>query len=186
MATIDRLTCVWSGYPGLPGYSNFYFTNAAGTAAKLDTFFNGFAGYLGQGITITIPASGDTFDAATGALVGDWSYSGGSTVAGQGTSNHAGPVGAVINWKTNGINRARKVRGKTFLVPLYKDAYDEQGTLAAAVQAAIQNAADVLVASAAPVFVVWSRPRLGTGGTASEVTSAKVPDLAAVLRSRRA
>jgi hypothetical protein len=81
------------------------------------------------------------------------------------------------------------VRGRTFLVPAANGIYQEDGTLAPIILNEIQTAATTLAAPIAGGIQlgVWARPS-GVGaedGDFHPITAASVPDLAAVLRSRR-
>jgi len=64
-------------------------------------------------------------------------------------------------------------------------AFEANGTIAAAALTTIQTAAAGLVTSAAGSLRVWSRPTDFRLGSNHQVVSSRVPDLAAVLRSRR-
>lgn len=185
MSTIDRITAVWSGVPGLPGYTNLYFTDALGMTDEVLAFFNTIRTKIPSNVTVTVASNGDTYTAETGELVGSWSEAGGGAVTGEGNTEHSGPTGAVVNLQTTSINRGHKVRGRFFLVPLSWDSYDGNGSIADAYLSTLRDAATALLADTNDRLVVWSRPRSGSGGMAAVVTSTSVPDLAAVLRSRR-
>lgn len=187
---IDKGVFQWTGFQGAPGYSIFYALPSAGVAADIKTFFTAISSWLPTTVTISCPTEGDTLEEATGILTGSWSGGPGGTVIGGATGTHAGPAGAAVTWDTSGIatgagGKARRVRGRTFLVPLATTAYESDGTLVLAARNAIQGAADALVSDAAGNLVVWHRPIGGAGGSAHPVTGARVADKVAVLRSRR-
>jgi hypothetical protein len=90
----------------------------------------------------------------------------------------------------------RRVRGRTFIVPIGGASLAGDGTLDATKQGNIQSAANTLVASAAATvqLVIWSRPFPGDpnnggsfarDGSSHPVKSALVRDKVAMLRSRR-
>lgn len=186
MTDIRRVQNVWSGFVGGPGYTNFYLLDGGiDVVAKIKQFFETFKTGLPNDVTITTPAQGETFNAETGELVGTWALTGGGNTQGEGGANYSAPVGGVVNWKTGSINRGHKVRGRSFMVPLAGANFGPSGALLAVAQNALQADATALVDSLAGNLVVWSRPRLKVGGLAAPVTSASVPSLAAVLRSRR-
>jgi hypothetical protein len=62
--------------------------------------------------------------------------------------------------------------------------FQSDGSYGTAPRATLQSAADALIASQSASFVVYHRGT-GSDGTNGLVTSAFVPDMAAVLRSRR-
>lgn len=182
---IFRVQTTWHGFPGAPGFTNLYFQTSGGSVLAVSNFFQAIAGKMCREFSFTIPAEGESFDDATGVLTGTFTDGVGVTINGTGDSEFAGPVGAVVDWRTSSINRGRKVRGRTFLVPIPSSTFEADGTLMAPARTLYQNAATALVTASAGALVVWSRPRAHVGGMAAPVTSAFVPDLAAVLRSRR-
>ena len=186
MATIRRAQVLWTGFNGAPGYSNFYGAGAASAMNPLHDFFVGLKDMFPSQVHFHIPGGGDTFDDVTGELIGSWETNpGGWDVVSARSGIYSAPIGAVINWRTAGINRGHKVMGRTFLVPLMGDQYQNDGSLADAAAAQIKTAAEQLVADFAGDLLIWSRPRSGAGGHAFPITSVTVPDKCAVLRSRR-
>lgn len=186
--TLARVNCAWQNWPGAPGVSTFYLdpTPAQATIDSIRTFFNALVGLLPVGLTITVPSSGDEISESTGDLTGVWSVATPPAVV-TGTANaaYSGVSGAVVHWLTQGVVVNRRVRGRTFLVPLTQGAYDTAGSLSTATISTIKTAADALVAANPGLINVWSRPRPGLSGTQNAVTSTRVPDLAVSLRSRR-
>ena len=79
----------------------------------------------------------------------------------------------------------RRIQGRTFLVPLVASAFDSTGTISTAALATLQTAANGLVAYDTIDPVVWKRPTPFTVGSFATITEARIPDMAAVLRSRR-
>lgn len=190
---IHRIVAQWTGFPGAPGYTNFHFmagggliSDAQSSADKVLDFFNQFKTYLPPQTRIEIQPEVAVIDEDTGVASNFVLIDPGERLAGTGTGSYAGPAGAVINWRTNDLRFGRRIRGRTFLVPLTSAAFEGDGTLASNARNFIQGAADSLVGGDLDSeFVVWSRPRNGSGGVAATVTQANVPDMAAVLRSRR-
>lgn len=194
MADLKRCSVAWQGWPGAPGVSQFYLDDTAGQTQvdAIRTFFNAMVALLPTGLTITVPNSGDTVDESTGKLTGTWSVpTAPVAVVGTGIGAYAGNAGAVVHWLTNSVTRNRRIRGRTFLVPLV-GSYDSAGSLATASQNGIATAATNLVTAAGGLIHVWVRPvyQKGTGslirgGMSGPITSSRVPDLAVSLRSRR-
>lgn len=182
---IDKGVFEWQGFPGAPGYSVFYATPDMGVSGLIKTFFSSIASILPNNVLIACPTVGDRLDEATGLLTGTWSGGVGGSVPGTYSGVYPGPAGAAITWETAGIARGRRVRGRTFIVPIVGDAFQNDGSLGAGALATLQTAADTLVSGAAGDLLVWSRPRLGAGGSAHPIVSARVSDRVAVLRSRR-
>jgi len=186
--TLARVNVAWQGWPGSPGVSTFYLdpTPAQATIDSIRTFFNAFVGSLPTGLTINVPSSGDEIAENTGDITGAWSVATTpSTVTGTGAGNYAGNAGAVIHWLTQGVVSNRRVRGRTFIVPIVATAFDTSGSLSTTFITTLTTAGNVLVAANPGLLNVWTRPRPGLAGGRSEITSVRVPDLAVSLRSRR-
>lgn len=189
MATVHRMAVAWSG-PMVTGtaVNILHFdgsTDAAPPVAAVKTAFQAISGTLPSGCTVTIPSSGDTFEDSTGELISVWTGSGGGAVVGNGGSNIVAGAGATLGWVTGGIVNGRKVRGRTFIVPLANVAYDADGTLASGHLTVLQNLAAALMATTK--LVVWHRPTTvgGSDGDSFFVTAYKVRDKVAFLSSRR-
>jgi hypothetical protein len=186
MANLNKIPVVWSGGPGMPGVSIFYSDSVSGPPlGALGAFFTAIKASFPTGLSWTIPGSGDVLDSSTGVLNGSWSAAGGSTVAASGAAtSYAGAAGAFVRWQTSGIVNGRRVKGRTFLVPLISSVY-ASGVIQTGTVSAFQSAANTFVASAGADMRIWHRPTAGAGGIAYPITAAVVPNLATVLRSRR-
>lgn len=200
---ILRATVRWDGFPGAPGYSNFHFSvdgglwdggllgdeaeAAASTAyQRLGDAFRNLAGVVPGIVNFTFLQEAVILDSDTGETLGAVARGEVTSSQPSGDDPYAGPVGGVVNWNTQDYRFGRRIRGRTFLVPLAASAYEGDGTLTPAALTSIRDfAADIVGNDGGPEFGVWSRPRAGTGGVFATVVGASVPDLAAVLRSRR-
>lgn len=186
--TMIRIRAAWQNWPGAPGVTTFYQDPAVAQAdaASVRTMFNAIAALLPSGLTVTVPATGDLIEENTGALSGSWSVTPAPTVVtGTGTGAYAGNAGAVMHWLTTTVVNGRRVRGRSFIVPLIGSAFFTDGSLATATITTLANAASAMIATTADHFVVWHRPRPGIPGSKAPVVSSSVPDLAISLRSRR-
>lgn len=190
-----RATWTWSGFSGGPGYTNFHFLDPdpisqAGidqTAARARTFWNAVKAFLPSTVTITEPTTFEEIDTGTGELLSENTWPGGAPLVGVLVGNYSAAVGACISWNTIGIVNGRKLRGRTFLVPLGSAAFDTAGTLKDADRTTMLNAANAFAdASTGIDLAVWHRPQPnGSDGVAAGVTTANITDKTAVLRSRR-
>lgn len=200
---LHRVNCAWQNWPGAPGLTTFFLTDA--TQTKVDairTFFNSIAGVIPSGLTIQVPASGDELNIGDGTIAATWSVATTPTVVtGSGAGAYAGNAGAVIHWLTSVVIGGRRVRGRTFIVPMISTQYETNGSLTSAAITTLTNAATTLSTSLGTSLVVYSRPvqahtkydpKTGTptvvaarGGTTASVSGIRVPDLAVSLRSRR-
>lgn len=190
---IARITAVWSGFTGAPGYTNFFF-DAFGSGdlvdaetARVRAFFNALTLNLPADVDINVQGEAAILDEVTGELIG---YANATTqpavVAGVATGGYSAPSGATIGWQTEAVAKGRRLRGRTFIVPLSNGSYEANGTLTPGTIQALNAAANALIGDGSgPQLVIWSRPVAGAGGSIGAVTGHRVPDLAAVLRSRR-
>lgn len=182
---IMKIQAVWSGWAGGPGTNTFFLL---GTDPHLDLFsdfYITFQASLPSGVSVTMETSGSAYDDATGELTGGWTAASEPAASGSDTSGFAAGVGAVVRWNTGAINNNHRVRGHTFLVPLGRSCYQDNGTIATANLASFQTAADNLWTGLDSSLVAWHRPVGGSGGAAALVTSSLVPDRVAMLKSRR-
>lgn len=195
----------WAGMPGAPGYSVFHFINPDGTfhdldataaqeaVDRVDTFAAGVVFWMPYQTTLEVLSDVELLDAASGDLEDVFGTTPDATrtspqAAGQ---VYAGPVGALINWKTATIRNGRRLRGKTFLVPLNGGVFSDNGTPAAGLITSLNTHATALrTAGALTQLGVYGRPMtpaigIDPAGKLGRVTTHNVPDFAAVLRSRR-
>lgn len=192
MAFVHEIQIQSAGFPGQPGFTNLYFATTIG--ADRDSQFMAVKACLNQWAHVfptiwggTIASSGRVMEASTGILA-EYSTapSGAVGVSSGGASDGfgAGVAGLVVSWGTGTVNRGRLVRGKSFLVPIANNQYDNDGTLVAGAINYAQNGAQGLI-DAAVGFGIWSRPRSGEGGVLAPVLTRHVTDKAAFLSSRR-
>lgn len=203
MVNIMRVTAEWTGFPGGPGFSVFHMRDFGsgtgpgadptlesvnGAMARIRQLFIAFAPLLAPPVSVQVRPVVDILEDTTGTLVDSLSGTPVTPVLSSATGNYSAPAGAVINWRTNGIRNGRRIRGRTFLVPLAGSSFDGNGSLSTSAQTTIQNAANVLVDTAGtPDLGVYARPSspLASDGQWVLASSATVPDMAALLTSRR-
>src|SRR6476620_812123 len=189
----------WSGFIGGPGWTNFFFDDANGAlegdvqaaavADKVQTFWNAVKSKLAPTVNLQIQPDVEVIGSDNGELLGVAQGGARAAIVGGAVSqSYSGATGAVITWRTAGVRNGRRVRGRTFLVPCVGGMFQNDGTIQPADLNEIQAAATALFAHTSGVSLgIFSRPTAqGAGdGAFFPVTSASVPDLAAVLRSRR-
>jgi hypothetical protein len=185
---MERLRVTWTTGVGGTGLSTFYFEDgtAADGSSAVGSFFAALQPFIPAAVSISVPATGDVFDSATGELTGVWSGGTSSTTTGTSTTtNYAAGTGMYVRWVTAGVVAGRKVQGRTFLAPLANGQYDSQGSIVDATVSTMQAAAAALIADTGNVLQIWSRPRTTLAGTVHAVTSAVAMDKVTSLRSRR-
>ena len=201
MPSVYRTTAVWTGFTGSPGYTKFSWSglsddttrNAAGAAMR--SFFLSLQAFFHSTWTISVSPIVQEFDAATSQLLSEVSMSATpAAVAGSGTpAAFAGGSGICIIWKTGYVLNGRRLNGRTFLVPVAGNAFENDGTPTASALTSINSACTTLIAASSD-FCVWGKTftkpvppakPVQIGGVAASVTSAVVKDSASQLRSRR-
>lgn len=205
MAQIGRLRIPWEGVASGSGLSTIFFkptpadsavTGDEGTAAVsgVKGFFDAIAGLLPNNISITYPTAADVLNDVNGQLLGSVAITQPSVTTGTDIATWAAPAGAYVRWETGVIVDGRRLRGRTYIVPLSSAEYDDSGNLGSATITTLQSAANSMLTAAATAstwdYAVWHRPVITAGvvtrnGSSSPVTSALVRDFTAVLKSRR-
>lgn len=198
MTALARMRVAWTGFNGGPGVSTFYGLTGGTSLGALHTFFDSIKGVIPGAVHLQIEGEGEFIDDATGEVTDLWVDEEPAEIVGGGEGSYAGPVGAAIRWTTDSVVDGARLKGHTFIVPLFGNAYDNSGTLSPAVLTTLGDAAAALVAAnAGGDLVVWHRPRMARAADGSRpaitaragshglITGSSVPDKAAVLRSRR-
>lgn len=197
MTAIQRLRIGWTGFPGAPGVTTMYFTDAASSQGAVQTLLDSLVGNLPLDVTVQQEASGDIITAETGALTGTWTGTVEPPVQGLNPSVYAAPIGFQFQWLTNTVLDGHRVRGKTFVVPTATQIFDTNGTLTPAAVIALTDQGNAFLNTTLGTFLIWHRPRAAraadgsrpavaarAGGVAFAIAT-RVPDKAIVLRSRR-
>lgn len=197
MATIQRYRVAWTGFIGGPGVSTFYAASGSDLMSPLQAFFTSIAIGLPTGVTIQVSGTQDLLEDTTGAATGVDSIANPPEIHGADPASYPAPTGAVVDWLTSTYSDRRRLRGRTFLVPLGGGSYQADGSINSTNLTNIRAAAVTFLASASPGLLVWRRPRAAVpadgsrpavtfrAGSSAVVTSVGVADKAAVLRSRR-
>jgi predicted secreted protein len=159
--------------------------------ARTRKFFDDLKVCLPNQVTVLVQPEAEDIDVASGDMVGVWSAVVTPAVV-QGTASAAtgwaAPTGANVTWNTAGVRNGRRVRGRTFIVPMTTGAYDTDGTLRIGEFNVLNSAAFNLWSIAGPTsLAVYCRPVVDPAqdGATFEVTSQRLPDKCAILTSRR-
>lgn len=204
MVAMNRARVAWSGFQGAPGVSTFYFGSTTTDMGALKTFFQAMAPFVPTVVQMLVPALGDQVNDTDGQITGAWTGTNGGNVPGAGgAGGYSAPSGIVIDWLSAAVIDGRRRQGRTFFVPIKTASYQTDGSIVEADRATILAAATTLIAAYAGELKVFSRPYAGRAavldgagnvikpakpprvGAAVTVVAARVPDIAAVLRSRR-
>jgi hypothetical protein len=188
---VMRHRWIWTGGTIGTGYTAFhavggaeqYFADQA-YAFMSQVCGTGASSAIPNGIKVTPDGFVDILDAATGSLVTSVGITAPSVINGGSGGSYAAPGGVCINWSTGGVVGGKRVRGRTFIVPLNSSKYDTQGTLDDSYRtSAIAAAFAYRTGTHQPV--VWHRPKAGAGGSVHVITGSGVRDRVSLLTSRR-
>lgn len=196
MPVMYKGTVDWTGFPGAPGFTNLYAITTDPLAEGADEFglaidamVAHWANTLPTGVHVRVRQEFETINDVDGALedvitVGSPYPDHNGALGGL----YAGASGWCIDWLTSGAVFGRRRMGRSFVVPASTEIYQTDGTIASATLTEQRAAAAAYAAGGSWLPCVWVRPKTGAGahaGQAVPITGARVPDLAAVLRSRR-
>lgn len=203
MTELIRVKTRWDGFLGGPGYSVMHFrgfgsteggggdvddASAAAAVNKVWDFFRQIPGIFPAAARITVEGEVDAIEDSTGALTNSFSGATKATISGTATGNYSAAAGGIINWRTGAIRNRRKIRGRTFLVPLAASAFRDNGQLS-------QQTIDTIRTVAAPLMNGTNGPQIGVyaretikgaaDGQFAVASSMTIPTSGAILRSRR-
>lgn len=183
-----RITAIWTGATGLPGYTRMRFAGeldaagAATAAGRMRTFFDAVKAYIPSVVSINFAEAAQVYNTAR-ELQAEVGFTPPASVVGVGSGAFSAPAGMVVNWLTGAVVNGRKVRGRSFMVPLAGAAFATDGTPGPTTVTTFQGAAAALLTGTPALIIAGGTPE--TGSVEASVTGASVPDRAAVLRSRR-
>jgi len=195
MFIVSRVKVLWTGWSGAPGYSNLVtagvlLADLNAFAARLQSFLGAVAGQMPASVISTIQPTTEQFDANTGDLQGTMDITALPAQPGGALNNQFSSIsGACVTWRTGATLDGKRVRGRTFLVPLSTSAYQNDGTLLDASAVSLRTAATNLAAPGAlPLerqLHIWHRPTPLHVGAAVPTTAATINDRVSYLKSRR-
>jgi hypothetical protein len=203
---VGRVRAVLSGFSGGPGVATFHFSPALvtwdGTLAQLAIdrvrdAYTAAAMLFTQDWRATIGPEVELINEASGQLEGVVAGTT-RTVAGGNSNNQYAPrpVGLYTTYGTDGFVNGKRVRGRTFHVPVSYFAFETDGTpaLASLLLARAFGTAMLDAGTTDLVFGIYSRPVDAEHATENSpvrsgsfhgAISSGSPDFAVVLRSRR-
>lgn len=200
MVQVMRVKMRWDGFVGAPGFSVFHFRNLAeegyttvdaeAAIDKVDAFAEGLKGLIPYNSRLTVQSDVECYDAATGQLqtvLGGTPAAAHVSLATAGM-NYSSAAGASITWRSPEVRNGRRIRGRTFLVPLVAATFGGDGIIAANNMTQLNLiATNLRDDTGAPDLVIWARPTApgASDGDLAAINSHSIPAVGAVLRSRR-
>jgi len=182
---VYRIRTTFTGGPGGPYLSTFYFNvvgglTAANANAATGTFWNAIKAHIHPSISFATEAEVAEVDIATGQVTGIVAV---TPVTGTGTGSGEllpSATQGLLRWRTGTFVAGREVRGRTF-IPGGLESESGSGVPAAGYITAINTAAAALIADANSDLMVYSKKNRDAVPALSGSTWSQW----AVLRSRR-
>jgi hypothetical protein len=180
----------WSGTTGGPGVTVFNARRGLGSpgfpqqfADAVRPFFSALTGRVPNEVSWSFPGEVLEYDTVTGKLIEVYPVTAPANVVATSTGGYSHASGGRVDWHTQAIVNGKRLRGRSFIVPMAGSEFGPDGVLTAGARSALTNAANGLItAMAGPGgLVVWSR----THGIVADVESASVVAKGSVLRTRR-
>jgi hypothetical protein len=182
---------VWNVQGGGVGYSVFHVRESPVTtigaaaqqfATDLRAGFNSLVTRLPDDVVINFDSEARELNVVGGSLISVIPVTAPATVTGTSTGSYSAPAGARVDLITGGIVAGRRLRGRTYIVPLSGDSYSNIGQVSTAAQTLLESAFGMFD-NVPNVYslAVWSR----THDFLADVISLNVPAESAILRSRR-
>lgn len=196
MANLHRVRISWTGYPGSPGLSTFFFRAAAPpTLADAQTVADRcraallvLAPLIPNTVTMTVQSVVDTINDERGTLDSSFGVTPPAPVAGSNVAALGATfVAAGLELNTGTIVAGRRLRGRSFISPL-PVAFAGLQAPNSSVLTTVQAYGVALVGASPPLalpLTVWSRPTATRLGSSAQCTSTSVAPGWFVLRSRR-
>jgi hypothetical protein len=183
---------IWNVQGGGTGYSVFHVRESPVTtigaaaqqfATDLRAGFSSLASsLLPDDVSINFDSEARELNVVGGTLISVIPVNAPATVTGTSSSTYSAPTGARVDLITGGIVAGRRLRGRTYIVPVIGTAYTTNGVLSTTAQSTLETAFGMF--DGVPnvySLAVWSR----THDFLADVQSINVPPEAAILRSRR-
>jgi hypothetical protein len=184
----------WTGGIGGAGVTILHWDSATGSATDaadalghVATFATAISAEIPVGVNVQARAEVLVVDEANGDITGSWTVSPAPPLKpGQSAGVYSRLSGGCINWSTDLFVDSRRVKGRTYIVPVGQGKMQSDGTLDPAFLTEM-NTAGVAMLGLTPAFSVWHRPstHAAADGALGHVISLRVPDKAIKLSSRR-
>lgn len=194
-----RVRTILTGWPGAPGLNTFYFdpdvvgpaTVAEEAHVRVREFWEDIASLFPNEFTATVDQVVDEVDSTTGDLIGSHAVTTSNVVAGTNTTGDFLPAQtqAVLSMRTGDTINGRRVRGRSYIGPMFVGANGSTGQMMPAALAQLAGAGIALLVPppSGGFLVVWHRPsnEFGNDGQACAVIDTLVRPIWGHLKSRR-
>ena len=178
---------VQRGWTRIKYLGNLTTSECSTAVAKNKNFFEGLVTYLPANVSVAHQSLCEHYDDDGTKTDVVTAGTGQPNTVGTGSGAYAAAEGAWVNWVSSQFVAGRRVVGRTFLVPLYTSAFQNDGTLAAAFITALQGLSNSIITGFPNLVIPYDRTnKQGQRfqGVAT-VAAYDIKDKAGVLRSRR-
>ena len=164
--------------------------DADAVATKMSAFCNTIKANLPNVVSLQVQNELEKIDSNNGEMITIWTVATQQVHAGTASAaaGWAAAAGGVISWSTGIVHRSRRIRGRTFVVPMSNEVWDLDGTIKSVPMGTLNTAATALRDAAGTTRLgVFARPSVpgAQDGRFAPVSGHRVPDMSAILRSRR-
>ena len=194
-----RIKVNWTGFVGSPGYTNFNFEHinegawtqpeVDAAVAKVQAWVTGQRQFLPPTVITGIDAAVSEHNEQTGDIEAFWSVVPAAAAGGtNATTTFTSGAGYCISWTTGGVRNGRRVRGRTFVVPISGASYEADGSLTPTYLVAMKALATNLAGDSDNVRLAIFAHTPGAivpDGGVYDVVGSNVRDRPAFLTSRR-
>lgn len=194
-----RVKVNWTGFVGSPGYTNFNFEHIVdgvwtqpeveAAVVQVQTWLTAQRPFLPAAVVTGIDAAVSEHNEQSGEIEAFWNVTPAAPAPGTSpASTFTSGAGYCIAWTTGGVRNSRRVRGRTFVVPISTNEYEADGSLKNASLVTWKNAAVALAGDANNVRLgIWAHTpgALIPDGGIYDVIGVNVKDRPAFLTSRR-
>lgn len=184
MTSINRVQVKWQQAGGFAGVNTFYQTGDV-DLENYRLLYTAFIASLPDDVTISFLDANLTYESDTGAVTGDYSTDSVDNLTGTSTGDFARGVGVLLGWNTGEFRNNRRVRGRTYIVPVEVASFDTLGNVDAGFITGAVAAADTFISNQSEQNYVWHQPVNDVGGQIYVIHSSAMSATPAVLRSRR-
>lgn len=184
MTSINRVQVKWEQAGGFTGLNTFYQTGDV-DLANYRALYVAFQASLPDDVTISFLDANLTYESDTGEVLSSYTTDPATDIAGTSSGDFARGVGVLLRWNTDAFRNNRRVRGRTYVVPVEVASFNTLGNVDAGfISGAVTAGNDFIAAQAAQNFI-WHHPVNDVGGVINAVTSCGMSATPAILRSRR-
>lgn len=185
---VQQARLLWTAAGGAGGETALHFADStppADIVTMLQNFMNACRLTLANSTSVAADPILRELDTTTGALVGEQPLGGSPNIVGNaGTNAVPNAAQGLIRLRTSAVVNGRFVKGRIFVPGMASGMVASTGELSSTAMTQLATAGAALIVSGQP-FLIWHRPKGGSGGSAAAVDTASAWNEFATQRRRR-